>query len=303
VIAAERKPEMPVPAKLPSAVTERFAADLAAKSFELPLLPDVATQILAAVRDPNADLRTLADLVRRDAALTSHVLRLANSALYSPTVRIGSLQQAVSRLGLKALFEIAVVISCQTRVFSVPRYAERVRGIFRRCLASAFFAQEIARQRRWNVEEAFLCGLLHEVGRPLILSRMVELHTACGAPISDEAVDAAADAYHAKVAGDALSAWALPAKVAETASMHHDQLADGTAPTKEVAMVQVAGALAQLALEHPIVEHKAPSAAAVAAELALRAHPALAQLNLYVEEVDRLLARRTSIREAVEGVS
>ncbi len=282
-------------------VAARFAADLASRNFELPLLPDVATRVLAAVRDPNADLKSLAELIKRDASLTGHVLRLANSALYSPTVRIGSLQQAVSRLGLKALFEIAVVISCQTRVFNVPHYAERVRAIFRRSLACAFFAQEIARQRRWNVEEAFMCGLLHEVGRPLILGRLVELHVACGAPLdprADEVIDATASEFHAKVAGDALGAWALPAKVAETASLHHDKLADGTAPTREVALVQVADALAALTLDHA-----EPSEAATASEAALRTHSFLGQINLYGEQVDALLARRPTIREAVQGAA
>jgi len=290
-----------VNATLPGAVAARFAADLANRNFELPLLPDVATRVLAAVRDPNADVKSLAELIRRDASLTGHVLRLANSALYSPTVRIGSLQQAVSRLGLKALFEIAVVISCQTRVFNVPHYAERVRAIFRRSLASAYFAQEIARQRRWNVEEAFLCGLLHEVGRPLILGRLVELHVACGAPLdphADDIIEATASEHHAKVAGDALGAWALPAKVAETATLHHDQLADGSAPTREVALVQVAEALASLTLDHP-----EPNEASALAESTVKAHPGLAQLNLYGEQVEALLARRPTIREAVQGTT
>ena len=66
---------------------------------------------------------------------------------------------------MKKIREIALLVACQAKVFRVPGFDQQVRAIFKHCIAAAAFAQEIARMRRWNVEESFLCGLLHDAER------------------------------------------------------------------------------------------------------------------------------------------
>src|SRR5262249_18885971 len=136
----------------------RFLERIAEGVFELPMLPEVASMVVAATQNESSDARRLARMIHRDAALAGHVLKLANSPLYAPTVPIVSLQQAVSRLGMKRIREMAYVAACQAKVFRVPGQEERARRLFRHSVAAAVFAQEIARLRRWNVDEAFLCG-------------------------------------------------------------------------------------------------------------------------------------------------
>ena len=57
----------------------------------------------------------------------------------------------------------------QSGVFRVPGYEPVLNQLWRHALASGAFAKEIARVRRLNVESAFLCGLLHSVGKPALL--------------------------------------------------------------------------------------------------------------------------------------
>ena len=86
--------------------------------LDVPLLPGVLVDIMALVDDPDADVRRLADLVHRDPGLAAHVLRVANSPVFSARGGVVSLQQAVSRLGFRLLGEIAmsaVVIMVGTR--------------------------------------------------------------------------------------------------------------------------------------------------------------------------------------------
>ena len=71
----------------------RIRARLAAGQLELPILPDVVAGVLRAVSDPDTDARRLAELVRTDAAIAAHVLRVANSSYYArgtPVVSRGS---------------------------------------------------------------------------------------------------------------------------------------------------------------------------------------------------------------------
>jgi len=69
-------------------VAERVAAG----QIDLPLLPQVASQVVMLAGNPNTDAAQLSDTIHRDPALAGHVLRIANSAAYMPRMPIVSLQ-------------------------------------------------------------------------------------------------------------------------------------------------------------------------------------------------------------------
>ena len=95
---------------------------LATGQLSLPMLPRVASQVVALVGSPTTDANRLSELIHRDPALAGQVLRIANSPAYMPRMPIVSLQQAVSRLGLNVVSEIAFAASLQSGVFRVPGY-------------------------------------------------------------------------------------------------------------------------------------------------------------------------------------
>src|SRR5438876_11613876 len=66
----------------------------------LPTLPEAATRAMAIAKDPNSSLARLASVIERDPALAAGILKLANSALYRRGHAVGSLHQAVVRLGV-----------------------------------------------------------------------------------------------------------------------------------------------------------------------------------------------------------
>ena len=143
--------------------------------LELPVLSETSTRLLQLCNDAESSPRDLARYIRQDLAIAGHLLRIANSSLYCGGMPIVSLQQAIARLGVAKLKEIVIVISCGIRVFCAKGFETEVRESFRCSLGVAAFAQEIARQCRMNVEEAFLCGLLHDVGRPVLLQLIADL--------------------------------------------------------------------------------------------------------------------------------
>src|SRR5689334_1155092 len=161
--------------KLPEPLANTLAERIATGKLELPVLPDAATQIVSQTSNPNCDFKAVAELIKRDQAMATHLLRIANSPLYRPRSQIVSLQHALSRLGTSAVRDIALIISVKTRTFQADGFAKEVRDMFQHSLATAVFGQEIARMRRWNVDEAFLCGLLHDIGRPVLLQTVVDL--------------------------------------------------------------------------------------------------------------------------------
>jgi putative nucleotidyltransferase with HDIG domain len=191
--------------------------------LELPVLPEVASQVVQLCNRETVDLREVAGLVKRDPAMAGHLMRMANSPLYAPPTPLVSIDQVVSRLGLAKVREIALVISCQSKVFQVAGFEAKVRMQFRHSLAAGLFAQEIARSRRLNVEEAFLCGLLHDVGQPVLLQAIVDLGQAAGLVLERGAVETACAMLHARVGASLVAHWSLPVRLADAIRHHHDR--------------------------------------------------------------------------------
>jgi putative nucleotidyltransferase with HDIG domain len=278
-------------ATLPEKVAAMLRQRIEGGTLDLPVLPEVAAEVVASTGREECDLRALADLVRRDQAMATHFLRVANSPLYLPKSKIVSLQQALARLGMSAVREIALLISVKTRTFQVRGYERQLKEQFRHSLGAALFAQEIARMRRHNVEEAFLAGLLHDVGRPVLLQALVDLHKEAGLSPQTAAVEAAATADHAHVGSTLMAKWSLPASLADTIRFHHAP-EGALSDTKGPMITALADELAHHTLD-----------AEPRDEAALRSHRALDVLNVYPEDLDKLLAMRQRVIDMVTAIA
>jgi putative nucleotidyltransferase with HDIG domain len=279
----------PAQAILPPSLCAHLEARIASGALELPILPHVASQVLAMSTADDANARSLAELLHRDQAIAAHVLRVANSPLYRPRVPIVSLQQAISRLGLATLREIVIMVSMQSRMFNVPSYATEARALWQHAVYTAAYAREIARRCRRSVEGAFLGGLLHDVSKPVLLLALADLQAQLEEPLSPTVAATALDVYHTQVGAVLASTWALPPEVCESMVYHHNYSAAPAYP--EAVMItcladRVAYTLAQL---EPALEH-------------LRHDPLWTQLNLYPDDVEALLGGHQAIVQFAEAI-
>ena len=259
--------------------------------LELPILPEAAQAVMLATSREDTDAKALSELVRKDAAFAAHLLRLANSAAYAPRSPLVSLQQAVSRLGQRTIREIALIISCKTRAFQVKGHEVEVRALFKHSLAAGLFAQEVARLRRLNVEDAFLGGLLHDVGRPALIQAAIDTSAELGLPTPTQGdLDTLSDALHEELAETLIRAWGLSPKLAGAIRHHHHPAEAG----------DLAASASLLQLADDIAHHLMPLREVTLD--ALHTHPALSVVNLYPEDLDALLARGPEILAQVEAL-
>ena len=264
---------------------------LADGDLRLPLLPRVASQVVALVGSPQTDANRLAELIHRDPALAGHVLRIANSPAYMPRMPIVSLQQAVSRLGFNIVAEIAFAAAVQGGVFKVPGYEAVLQQLWRHALTSGAFAKEVARARRLNVEGAFLCGLLHAVGKPALLQLVTDVARTRGLPLESGSLFALLDDLHAVVGVRIGEQWGLPKPV--LAAIEHYASYDQAGGFRQDAMITfLADRLATYALD----------ATAFASVEAFRDTRVIADLNLYPDDVANLLSRKDRVLELVSAM-
>ena len=251
--------------------------------LELPLLPGVAAEVMELCNDEEVGAGVLAARLQADPALAGHVLAAANCALYAPTEPIVSLQQAVSRLGFATLSEITVSVALHGAVFSVPGFESLLGGIWTHSASAGAWSKEVARARRANVEGAYLCGLLHDIGRPIGLQLLVDVAEAAGVELTADVLVPVLDEVHAELGARLVESWELSDWVAAAARHHHDPEA---APEHldVVRTVALADALAHWSLGGadgpPPVDH-----------------PCLGPLDLYAEELDALLRHRGEVAD------
>jgi HD-like signal output (HDOD) protein len=148
----------------------------------LPTLPEAATRAMAVAKDPNSSLGTLSAVIERDPALAASILKLANSALYRRGHAIGSLHQAVVRLGVRECQNLILAVGMRSLFRSLPRPRQaRYEALWRHAFLTGCVCRGLNQALGLGLQgEEFAAGLTHDIGRVLI---------ALGAPEHSEAAD------------------------------------------------------------------------------------------------------------------
>ena len=270
-----------------------FARLIAERTLELPPLPSTAAEVIALGQQEGTDARRLSDVIHRDQAIASNVLRVANSAAYATQTPCASLQQAISRLGMRLIGEIAVAVAVRGRAFANETRAQLLAELWRHSVLTAFFTKEIARLRRRNVEVAFLCGLLHDIGKAVLLNNVERALGAADGASLDELLRVVHDQHVA--AGGLLAAhWRMPTEVAQAIQCHDE-------PDRATNGVEMARSVC---LANALANFVAPTRIGGSCdEATLRSHPVRLGLDLYPDQLDALLGMRARALQSAEDLS
>ena len=263
---------------------------LAAGRLRLPPFPAVAHEVLRTAADPMAGAQDLARLIHRDPGLAAETLRVANSAAYVGRVPSVSLQQAIARLGSRQVVEIAVTASVRDGIFHSRGFEEEQLCLWHDSLATSLYAKEVARLLREDVEAAFLGGLLRRVGTALLFHALTELRSPHDPRLQREEILALDAELRVGLGSAAVEAWKLPDHVARVIRAEEESKLEevGVGPL----VVLLASRLATL------IGESDPDKAE-----ALRDDVLLDELGIYPDDLERLLAFRDEVREAVESSS
>lgn len=259
-------------------------------SIELPLLPEVAQKVIAMTSEENCNAGQLSAIIHRDQALASNVLRITNSASYAGNCKIVSLQQAISRLGLNRLREITLAASVQGSVFNLPGHEKTITYLWQHSLGSSMYAKEIARSRRRNVESAYLCGLLHNIGKPVTLKYLHEIMKKMKIKLSQEEVSQILNEEHHFLGSRMAKEWDLPEQVEITIN-YYEKFRETEKFEDEVMTV----ALAHLCTDELLKPESI-------SEEEICQHDVVDDLNLYPDDVEDILGKKDKIRESISSI-
>lgn len=221
-----------------------------AGELDLPVLPAVSAEVMALARSEDVDAARLASLIQNDQSLSGHLMKLANSAAFGGSGKMQTLQQAITRLGLRQIAQMAMTISIGQSVFKKDASTQEIIDyLWKHSLATASWAKEIARICRSNTEVAFLCGLLHQIGKPVAVNTLVNLLEDENESLKSQQEFLSIINKYNKVIGATLAAqWQFPETVIEVIN-YIDEYFSAPAARQEAMVVNAARFLAVKTLE------------------------------------------------------
>ena len=146
--------------------TPNFINDIAAGKVELPTIPRVVQQLIAALRDPDVDTRKISEALAQDPVLSAKVLRLANSAFFGGQRSMASIDAAIALIGIQALNRLIVACGVSSSFKAIPGIDMDV--FWRDSLVAATAANKLAARLGADAEEAYTSGLLHGTGHLIL---------------------------------------------------------------------------------------------------------------------------------------
>ena len=142
--------------------------ELIANLGDLPPLPQVASQVLRVSADPDANAEDLRKVIAMDQALTSQILKISNSAMFGMMREVTTLTQAIMTLGFSTIKSV-VIASSAKNLYHRGTVGLQERLIWEHALVSAIASRAFAKSLRFpRIEEAFIGGLLHDIGKSVI---------------------------------------------------------------------------------------------------------------------------------------
>jgi putative nucleotidyltransferase with HDIG domain len=244
--------ECPSSASHTPSLAERLRASAAMGTVALPPLPAIGTRILELLGpDSRASAATVAQMIQHEPVVAASLLRMANSAAFGGLNAVSDLSQAVSRLGFPQVASIVTTLVHRGH-FEAPTADKRrrLRVLWDHAVATAIAARRVSAMCGGDPEQAYLAGLLHDVGKLLVLRGVDHLEaTASGPAITPALCDEAMTQLHAELGHRVLTEWKLPDYVAQVALRHHDE-----APDPDLTLllrVQVANAVARTVAAYP----------------------------------------------------
>ena len=193
-------------------------------TIRVPPSPVVALRLMQLLADESTPLEALKSALEQDQALAAIVLRLANSAAYRRAAEVVSLQQVVLVLGRKTLREVSVAKELHETTLGGGALVALRRRAWRESLACAQVASWVAPMFEVKPDEAFVAGLLHDIGRVPgigILEQLLTEHPEADTR-NEDGWWQLVEAHHVALGTLLGRSWGLPSLLALAIEQHHD---------------------------------------------------------------------------------
>jgi putative nucleotidyltransferase with HDIG domain len=255
----------------------------------IPPYPGVAMRLQQLVASTNYGMNDLAKVAMTDPVVTGFLLRSANSAAYRGASQITSVADAVTRIGGADVVRIAIAASLGAQAGRKGALAALRRRIWQEALTSAVVCFQLANARRMNGQEAFVCGLLHDIGKVVATSAIegVLAQNKDERTLNENEWMAFIDGFHVDLGKVTARKWSLAEVIQAVIADHHNPAV--TSPWKPMLeVVRIADAVVAVMMTDAVVAldrlEVIPGLARNEAQVLLNAIPAIGPFVASMDE-------------------
>jgi putative nucleotidyltransferase with HDIG domain len=223
----------------------------------LPSMPSIYFEITEELRSPDASIHKVGQIISKDAALTSKILQLVNSAYFSLPRHIESPEHAAVLLGLNIIKSLVLVSQVFKKFDSLDMPGNFLQSLWNHNLTTGKLAKEIAKEEtsdRKIVDNSFIAGLLHDCGKLILASNFKDKYREIIINSNESrrslwsVEEEILGITHAEVGAYLMELWGLPSPIIEAIAFHHHPSMYGDSGFSPLTTVHIANAL----------EHKKP---------------------------------------------
>ncbi|HEY1535394.1 MAG TPA: HDOD domain-containing protein [Polyangiaceae bacterium] len=188
-------------------------------NYRPPPLPSVALELMSLTNRDDSTIDRIVRLLEQDEMLAGGLMRLIGSPLYAGRSPIRTLKEAVVRLGVRTVRDLVFETALSQGVFTLAEYSETIEQIRRHSTVTAYIARIVCKHAKIDEENAFLCGLLHDIGFAGLLFAVSNIEAEDSPPLLQLWPDI--DALHEQASRLVTQLWQLPLDMQEVVGHHH----------------------------------------------------------------------------------
>lgn len=199
------------------------------KVTDLPSLPEVVIQLNDLLKDSSTGLDIVTDMIEKDAGLSSKVLRLANSSYYGLSSQVDSVSRAIIVLGFNTICNVVMSVGISSLFKQQKKVADiDMAGLWIHTLGCAVSSKVLMQKKNEvEAEKAFVCGILHDIGKAVIAAGLPEEQKKIVSLMSvhnKTLIQAEAEVFgidHAEVGYAIAGKWHFPDYILDVIKYHH----------------------------------------------------------------------------------
>ncbi len=211
-----------------NSITDILNNYIATSRVDVPVFHPVALKLQQTLAKPGYAIEQINQLISVDPGLASQVLRMANSSFYSGLNQVTTIREAIIRLGAQEVANVAMVASQKDLYHSSqPMFAQVMGTLWKHAYCCAVGSRWLAAKTRYAslVQEVFLVGLLHDIGKLFLLKVLEEVASSgkLGRDVSTALLVEVLNSMHVDYGARLMEKWHLPEIYGEVARCHHDE--------------------------------------------------------------------------------
>ena len=221
---------------------------------DLPAFPSLAARVFSLIEHPETDINELVRAINQDPQIAAQVIKNANSVVYARGVEILSIRDAVTRLGLKQVANIAAAASTSalfdmevkaSHELFIPIWRDQWLHAMTSAYSAGWLAEELS---RGSSGQAFLGGMLHDIGKTIALRALGALIVsgAVKEKLSVQAVNVLMEESHLDLGSEMAISWELPEFLVTMSMEHHQADLPTDGDYQEVHVVRIVSGLNEL---------------------------------------------------------